>query len=142
VDGSGRLGGARNTKAGIKSGQGHRRVVAHDEAARRRRHLSSARNRAQQRAREGKGQGRGSLLPQGEPQGPLDGSCGVTVARVDDGGTRATLRRAGERGQGKIRGVWDKLGCVPSCGRRGGAYRDKGHRWGLNVGEGTSSSWL
>jgi hypothetical protein len=79
----------------------------------------------QQRAREGKGEGRGGLLPQGEPQGPLDGSRGATVARrrrhhscAEEGG----LARAGE-----IRGGEDKLGCVPSYGCRGGAYRGKGH---------------
>jgi hypothetical protein len=97
-------GSAGNTKAGIKSGQGHRRVAAHGEAARRRRHLSPVRNRAQQREREGKGEGRGGLLPQGEPQVPLDDRRGATAARVDDDDTGATQRRAGERGQGKSKG--------------------------------------
>ena len=78
-------------------GQGHERVAAHSEVARRQHHLSQARNHVQKRATEGKGEGRGGLLPQGGPQGPLDGSRGATVARVDDGGIGAARRRAGER---------------------------------------------
>jgi hypothetical protein len=94
-------GSARNTKAGIKSGQGHRRVAAHSEAARRRRHLSPVRNRARQREREGKGEGTGGLLPQGEPQVPLDDRRGAMAARAAADDTGAARRRAGERGQGK-----------------------------------------
>jgi hypothetical protein len=95
----GKVGGsAGNTKAGIKLGQGHKRVAAHSEVARWQHHLSQARNHVQQRATEGKGEDRGGLLPQGGPQGPLDGSRGATVARVDDGGIGAARRRAGERG--------------------------------------------
>jgi hypothetical protein len=50
---------------------------------------------------KGKREGRGGLLPQGEPPGPMNDSRGMTTARVDGGSTAAARKREGERGQGK-----------------------------------------
>jgi hypothetical protein len=128
-------GSVENTKAGIKSGQGHRRVVA-----RRWRHLYPVRNHAQQRARQGKGEGGGGLLPQGGPQGPLDCSRGTTVARIDDGGTEAAWRRAGERGQGKSKGR-GQIGVCPKLRTSRHRLPWQRARQGLNIARATCSGW-
>jgi hypothetical protein len=98
--------GAGNPMARAKSRYGHQRVAAHGETARRRRHPTPTRNQAQQRAREGKGEGMGGSLPQGVPQEPLGGGEGVTMARVNGGGTGTAWRSAGERGQRKSGREW------------------------------------
>jgi hypothetical protein len=76
-----------NTKAWITLGQGHQKVAAHGSTTAS--PISGEESHATE-SKEGKGEGRGGLLPQGEPQGPLDDSRGATTARVDDGGTMAT----------------------------------------------------